>query len=84
MSLFKKMNTKIEEINDEKEEDLTLKKLYLWTLEPIERMKWLANACEAIYSKYSLSYHLPSSLLSSFTWDSYNFTTLFLRKLLWC
>jgi len=52
MSLFKKMNTKIEEIPGEnKEEDLTLKKLYLWTLEPIERMRWLANACESVYSK---------------------------------
>jgi len=43
MSLFKKMNSKIEEVS--------LKKLYLWTLEPIERMKWLANACEAVFSK---------------------------------
>ena len=55
MSLFKKMNTKIEEIPsspENREEDLTLKKLYLWTLEPIERMKWLANSCEAVCSNY--------------------------------
>ena len=52
MSLFKKMNSKIEEVSTEnKEEDLSLKKLFLWTLEPIERMKWLANACEAVFSK---------------------------------
>jgi hypothetical protein len=45
------MNTKIEELkNNSDVEELSLKKLYLWTLEPIERMKWLAIACESIYS----------------------------------
>jgi len=32
------------------ENELTLKKLYLWTLEPTERMKWLAVCCDAIAS----------------------------------
>lgn len=50
------MNSKIEEItggnlskgtNDV--EELNLKKLILWTMEPIERMKWLAIACESVY-----------------------------------
>lgn len=36
------------------ENELTLKKLYLWTLEPTERMKWLAVSCEAIASKLIL------------------------------
>lgn len=49
ISLFKKMNLKEEENNDI--EELSLKKIFLWTLEPIERMKWLAIACEGIYSK---------------------------------
>jgi gamma-tubulin complex component 3 len=56
ISLFKKMNTKIEELNEgynsnNSAEELSLKKLMLWTLEPMERMKWLAIACESIYSK---------------------------------
>ena len=56
ISLFKKMNTKIEELNEgnnsnSSTEELSLKKLVLWTLEPMERMKWLAIACESIYSK---------------------------------
>jgi gamma-tubulin complex component 3 len=60
ISLFKKMNSKIEEIsegagnlgvNSCQSEELSLKKLILWTLEPMERMKWLAIACESIYSK---------------------------------
>lgn len=46
------MNTKIEELNDNSDnsDDLSLKKLILWTLEPLERMKWLAIACEAVCS----------------------------------
>jgi hypothetical protein len=49
ISLFKKMNTKIEE-NSENADELSLKKLLLWTLEPIERMKWIAITTEAILS----------------------------------
>ena len=37
--------------NNNFENELTLKKLYLWTLEPIERMKWLAVSCDAVASK---------------------------------
>lgn len=47
------MNSKNEEINSIKNtnvEELSLKKIILWTLEPIERMKWLAISCEAVYS----------------------------------
>lgn len=47
------MNSKIEELEDKSNDiskDLTLKKLMLWTLEPIERMKWLACACDVISS----------------------------------
>jgi len=50
------MNSKIVEINNgnganqpNDTDDLSLKKLFLWTLEPIERMKWLAIACESVY-----------------------------------
>ena len=53
------MNSKNEELNlnnsREKEnnlEDLSFKKLVLWTLEPLERMKWLAITSEAVFSKY--------------------------------
>ncbi len=46
------MNSKIEEINNvsgtDDVEQLSLKKLILWTMEPIERMKWLAIACESV------------------------------------
>lgn len=60
ISLFKKMNSKIEELgegsaniggNSNQSDELSLKKLILWTMEPMERMKWLAIACESIYSK---------------------------------
>lgn len=47
------MNSKIEELDDENNDfskDLTLKKLLLWTSEPIERMKWLACACDIVSS----------------------------------
>jgi hypothetical protein len=55
ISLFKKMNTKIEEAeggspNESQTEELSFKKLLLWTFEPMERMKWLATACESIRS----------------------------------
>ncbi|MCQ2816065.1 MAG: hypothetical protein MJ252_02255 [archaeon] len=30
------------------EDDLTLKNLVLWTMEPLERMSWLAMACESV------------------------------------
>jgi hypothetical protein len=47
------MNTKIEEVTGNRGtndvEELSLKKLILWTMEPIERMKWLAIACESVY-----------------------------------
>jgi hypothetical protein len=48
------MNSKIEEISKVRGgtydvEELSLKKLILWTMEPIERMKWLAIACESVY-----------------------------------
>lgn len=51
------MNTKLEEFEEEKEnidstKDLNLKKLYLWTLEPLERMKWLACCCDLVSSIY--------------------------------
>jgi gamma-tubulin complex component 3 len=56
ISLFKKMNTKFEEGNLNPDgnngEDLSLKKLILWTFEPLEKMKWLAISCEAVYSKF--------------------------------
>ena len=64
ISLFKKMNSKIEELsegsaniggNSNQSEELSLKKLILWTMEPMERMKWLAIACESIYSKNILN-----------------------------
>lgn len=48
------MNSKLEEIEDNNydySKDLTLKKLLLWTFEPMERMKWLACACDIISSK---------------------------------
>ncbi len=49
------MNSKIEEITNVKDgsdvDELSLKKLILWTMEPIERMKWLAIACESVYRK---------------------------------
>jgi hypothetical protein len=51
ISLFKKMNTKLEGGEETESEELTLKKLLLWTFEPMERMKWLAIACESIKSK---------------------------------
>ena len=47
------MNTKIEDLekkDDNENIELSLKKLFLWTAEPIERMKWLAIACESISS----------------------------------
>ncbi len=54
ISLFKKMNTRIEILEDKDSnnsiEELTLKKLILWTYEPLERMKWLSICCESIYS----------------------------------
>ena len=53
------MNSKIIEINNgngahqpNDADELSLKKLFLWTLEPIERMKWLAIACESVYRNY--------------------------------
>jgi gamma-tubulin complex component 3 len=52
ISLFKKMNTRIEEVS-ENQTELTLKKLLLWTYEPLERLKWIATACEAINSIFS-------------------------------
>jgi hypothetical protein len=48
------MNSKIEELDDNDNDyskDLTLKKLFLWTSEPIERMKWLACSCDIVSSK---------------------------------
>jgi hypothetical protein len=51
ISLFKKMNTKLEDGEETESEELTFKKLLLWTFEPMERMKWLAIACESIRSK---------------------------------
>jgi gamma-tubulin complex component 3 len=33
-----------------KNNDLTLKNLFLWTIEPIERMKWLSIACDSVYN----------------------------------
>lgn len=54
ISLFKKMNTKIEEVSDNQSE-LTLKKLLLWTYEPLERLKWIATACEAINSNLDIN-----------------------------
>jgi hypothetical protein len=53
------MNTKIEEFEEEKEidstKDLNFKKLYLWTLEPLERMKWLACCCDLVSSKIEIN-----------------------------
>lgn len=54
VSLFKKMNSKYEEnseTNSHCEDNLTLKKLILWTFEPLEKMKWLAVCCESVHSK---------------------------------
>ncbi len=47
------MNSKIEDLDDKSNDiskDLTLKKLLLWTIEPIERMKWLACSCDIVSS----------------------------------
>lgn len=81
ISLFKKMNSNTEEISsnitgDPLVEELTLKKLLLWTLEPLERMKWLAIACESVYSKYFLTI--------SFTWGSCHFSVVLVCEVLWC
>jgi gamma-tubulin complex component 3 len=35
----------MQEVDDSK--DLSLKKLYLWTLEPLERLKWIAVLTES-------------------------------------
>ena len=35
----------LQEVDDSK--DLSLKKLYLWTLEPLERLKWIAVLTES-------------------------------------
>ncbi len=51
------MNSKIEELDDDNSDyskDLTLKKLLLWTSEPIERMKWLACSCDIVSSNITV------------------------------
>lgn len=65
ISIFKNMNSSFD-VNQistsvsSKDNDhntgggLSLKKLLFWTLEPLERMKWVAIACESVYSKYIL------------------------------
>ena len=45
ISFFKKMNNS--KIGDKK---LNLKKLFLWTLEPREKLKWIATCCETTFN----------------------------------
>lgn len=42
------------EVDCKSSAELTLKRLYLWTIEPIEKMKWLAIACESCLCKYNI------------------------------
>jgi gamma-tubulin complex component 3 len=56
ISVFKNMNShfNVKDMsgnNSETTNHLSLKKLLFWTLEPLERMKWVAIACESVYSK---------------------------------
>lgn len=36
--------------SENKDPNFTLENLYLWTMDPKEKLKWLAIACEAVYS----------------------------------
>lgn len=76
--MFKKMCKQEDSVqpsqqpNSNFENELTLKKLYLWTLGPIERMKWLAVSCDAIASKSLFTKIFVEYLLS------HKFTLMFI------
>ena len=50
ISFFKKMNNNRKTGNEIGKKDLNLKNLLLWTLDQKEKLKWIAESCESIYS----------------------------------
>lgn len=50
-----KLSNNIENDNSQNNNELTLKKLVLWTIGPLEKMKWLAIASDAVYCKFLIN-----------------------------
>ena len=60
-----------------KNNDLTLKNLFLWTIEPLERMKWLSITCESVYNLKG------SSIISQiYSYVNYSGADIYLNKVL--
>ena len=60
-----------------KNNDLTLKNLFLWTIEPIERMKWLSIACDSVFNLKG------SSIISQiYSYVNYSGADIYLNKVL--
>ena len=83
VSFFKKKNqndkTPLQQDNNNNNSDdeLTLKNLVLWTIEPIERMKWLVVSCESVYTLRG------SAVISQiYSYVNYSGAEIYLNKVL--